>query len=317
MNQILSTSMPMENKKKDKKNKKNKKNRQPIAIGSILKFFGMVILIFGVFVIGIGGYAIYKNQIVQQQNVEPTIAIENKTDTLILLKVTHEKKIAKVEYAWNEEELKVIDGNNGQYVEQEINIPSGTNTLHVKVQDEEGKEKTFEKQYEIESNINFEVAGNKIKITCEAEKTISYMTYRWDEEEETRIEINDTKIEQEIEAIKGLHTLTVVTVDEDNSKDTKSQKINGVSKPELIIDVDEEVKHFVIKISDDEKLQRIEIRLNQDDSQKYLLNLEDKDLKELEYVLPIELQSGENIIEVKVYNSNNITNESGVRYVKQ
>lgn len=314
MNQILSTSMPMENKKKDKK---NKKSRQPIAIGSILKFFGMVILIFGVFIIGIGGYAIYKNQIVQQQNVEPTIAIENKTDTVILLKVTHEKKIAKVEYGWNEEDMEVIDGKNGQYIEQEINIPSGINTLHVKVQDEEGKEKIFEKQYEIESNINFEVAGNKIKITCEAEKTISYMTYKWDEEEETKIEINDTKIEQEIDAIKGLHTLTVVAVDEDNNKDTKSQKINGVSKPELIIDVDEEVKHFVIKTSDDEQLQRIEIRLNQDDSQKYLLNLEDKNLKELEYVLPIELQSGENIIEVKVYNSNNVTNESGVRYVKQ
>ena len=196
MNQILSTSMPMENKKKDKK---NKKSRQPIAIGSILKFFGMVILIFGVFIIGIGGYAIYKNQIVQQQNVEPTIAIENKTDTVILLKVTHEKKIAKVEYGWNEEDMEVIDGKNGQYIEQEINIPSGINTLHVKVQDEEGKEKIFEKQYEIESNINFEVAGNKIKITCEAEKTISYMTYKWDEEEETRIEINDTKIEQEME----------------------------------------------------------------------------------------------------------------------
>lgn len=311
MNQILSTSMPME------KNKKSKKNKKDIPMNSILKFFGMIILIFGVFIIGIGGYTIYKNQVVQQQNLEPTIAIENKTDTEILLKVTHEKKIAKVEYGWNDEDMVVIDGNNGQYVEQEISIPSGINTLHVKVQDEEGKEKTFEKQYEIESNINFEVVGNKIKITCQEERTIAYMTYKWDDEEEQRIEINDTKIDQEIDAIKGLHTLTVVTVDENNNKATKSQKINGVSKPELIIDVDEEAKHFVIKTSDDEQIQKIEIRLNQDDNQKYLLNLEDKNLKELEYVLPIELQNGENIIEVKVYNSNNVTNESGVRYVKQ
>ena len=311
MNPILSTSMPME------KNKKSKKNKKDIPMNSILKFFGMIILIFGVFIIGIGGYTIYKNQVVQQQNLEPTIAIENKTDTEILLKVTHEKKIAKVEYGWNDEDMVVIDGNNGQYVEQEISIPSGINTLHVKVQDEEGKEKTFEKQYEIESNINFEVAGNKIKITCQEERTIAYMTYKWDDEEEQRIEINDTKIDQEIDAIKGLHTLTVVTVDENNNKATKSQKINGVSKPELIIDVDEEAKHFVIKTSDDEQIQKIEIRLNQDDNQKYLLNLEDKNLKELEYVLPIELQNGENIIEVKVYNSNNVTNESGVRYVKQ
>lgn len=311
MNQILSTSMPME------ENKKNRNRRQAIETGSVLKFFGIVILIFGVFIIGIGGYTVCKNQIVKQQNVEPTIAIENKTDTSILLKVTHHKKILKVEYGWNDDELEVINGNNGQYVEQEINIPSGINTLHVKVQDEDGKEKNYEKQYEIASNINFEVSGNKIKIVCDSEETISYMTYKWDDGEETKVEINDTKIEEEIEAIKGLHTLTVVTVDENGKKDTKTQKINGVSKPELIIDVDQDIKHFVIKTSDDEKLQKIEIRLNQDDSQRYLLNLEDKDLKELEYVLPIELQSGENIIEVKVYNSNNVTCESGVRYVKQ
>lgn len=311
MNQILSTSMPMENKKK------NKGKKQPIAIGNILKFFGIVILVFGVFIIGTGAYSIYRNQSEQQQNLQPTIAIENKSDTIILLKVTHKKNIAKVEYGWNEEDKIVINGNNGQYLEQEIEVPSGTNTLYVNVQDEEGKEMAYEKQYEIESNINFEVAGNKIKITYNGEKTISYMTYKWDDEEEQKIEINDTSIEQEIEAIKGLHTLTVVAVDENNEKDTKSQKINGVSKPKLVIDIDDEIKHFVIKASDDELLTRIEIRLNQDDSEKYVLNIEENNLKELEYVLPMELQTGENLIEVKVYNSNNITEESGARYNKR
>ena len=59
------------------------------------------------------------------------------------------------------------------------------------------------------------------------------MTYRWNEEEETRIDINGTTIEQEIEAIKGMNSLTVEVVDEDNNIDTKVQKINGVSKPKL------------------------------------------------------------------------------------
>ena len=120
MNQILSTSMPMEN---NKKNTKNKKNRQPIAIGSILKFFGMVILIFGVFIIGIGGYTIYKNQIVQQQNLEPTIAIENKTDTVILLKVTHEKKIAKVEYGWTNGTSTPKDNFGDDHINTSKNLP--------------------------------------------------------------------------------------------------------------------------------------------------------------------------------------------------
>lgn len=311
MNQILSTSMPSNNKKV--------RNRKPVQIGSVLKVFAIALAIFGIFMLGTGAYAIYKNQTAEQeQNIEPTISIENKTDTTILLKVTHKKNIEKLEYGWNDEEKTVVNGNNGKYLEKEIKVPSGTNTLHVVVRDEDGKEMTYEKQYEIESNINIEVSGNKIKITYEGDTALSYMTYRWDEEEEKRIELNDEmEIEQEIEAIKGLHTLTVIVVDEDNNTDTKVQKINGVSKPKIVLDVDDQKEHFVIKASDDEKIEKVEFRLNQDDNQTYELNLGDENLKELNYRVPFELQNGENIIEVTVYNSNGVSEESGVRFIKQ
>ena len=311
MNQILSTSMPSNNKKV--------RNRKPVQIGSVLKVFAIALAIFGIFMLGTGAYAIYKNQTAEQeQNIEPTISIENKTDTTILLKVTHKKNIEKLEYGWNDEEKTVVNGNNGKYLEKEIKVPSGTNTLHVVVRDEDGKEMTYEKQYEIESNINIEVSGNKIKITYESDTALSYMTYRWDEEEEKRIELNDEmEIKQEIEAIKGLHTLTVIVVDEDNNTDTKVQKINGVSKPKIVLDVDDQKEHFVIKASDDEKIEKVEFRLNQDDNQTYELNLGDENLKELNYRVPFELQNGENIIEVTVYNSNGVSEESGVRFIKQ
>lgn len=307
MNQILSTSMPL--------NDKKSKSRKTIEINNILKFFGIAILIFGVFMIGTGVYAIYTNQSdKKEQNLEPTISIENKTDTSIILKVVHQKNIAKMEYGWNNDEKTVVNGNNGKYLEQEISVPSGNNTLHVVVQDEDGKEITYEKQYEVESNINFEVSGNKIKITYSGDRLISYMTYRWDEEEEKTVEINNTNVEEEIEALKGLHQLTVVVVDENNNTDKKVQKINGVSKPKLTLDVDSQREHFVIKASDDEKLTKIEFRL--DEEQDYVIDLEDKDFKELEYVVPIELKEGDNILEVKIYNSNGIYEESAVKFVK-
>lgn len=311
MNQILSTSMPTDNRKRNKKNR----NSNPVAIESILKFFGIAILIFGIFMAGTGTYAIYRNQSEQEEeNLEPIISIENKTDKSILLKVMHKKNIDKVEYGWNDEEKTVVNGNNGKYLEQEIDIPSGTNTLYVLVQDENGKQITYEKQYEVESNINFEVSGNKIKITYQSDTLVSYMTYRWDEQEEKTIEINDTSIDQEIEAIKGLHTLTVIVVDENNNTDTKVQKINGVSKPSVTINSDGE--HFIINASDDEKLSKIEFKLNQD-GQTYELNLEEMNLKELEYTLPMAMQTGDNVIEVTVYNANGITNYSAARYIKQ
>lgn len=309
MNQILSTSMPMDNKKK----KEKKVNTNPVAIKSILKFFAIAMLIFGIFTIGTGAYAVFKNQSEQQeQNLEPSISIEDKDEETILLKVVHKKNIAKLEYRWNDEESTVVNGNNGKYIEKQIKVPSGKNTLHVLVVDEDGKEIPYEKQYERESKINFEVSENKIKIIYEGDKKVSYMTYRWDEEEEKTIQINDTKIDQEIDAIKGLHTLTVIVVDEDNNTDTKVQKINGVSKPKITVAVDDAKQHFVIKASDDEKITTIVFRLNQDDNQYYTLNIADMNYNDIQYVLPMELQSGENTIEVTIKNASGVTEESGI-----
>ena len=309
MNQILSTSMPMDNKKK----KEKKVNTNPVAIKSILKFFAIAMLIFGIFTIGTGAYAVFKNQSEQQeQNLEPSISIEDKDEETILLKVVHKKNIAKLEYRWNDKESTVVNGNNGKYIEKQIKVPSGKNTLHVLVVDEDGKEIPYEKQYERESKINFEVSGNKIKITYEGDKKVSYMTYRWDEEEEKTIQINDTKIDQEIDAIKGLHALTVIVVDEDNNTDTKVQKINGVSKPKITVAVDDAKQHFVIKATDDEKITTIVFRLNQDDNQYYTLNIADMNYNDIQYVLPMELQSGENTIEVTIKNASGVTEESGI-----
>lgn len=309
MNQILSTSMPMDNKKQKNKNRTS----NPASISSILKFFAIAMLIFGIFTIGTGAYAVFKNQSEQQeQNLEPSISIEDKDEETILLKVVHKKNIAKLEYRWNDEESTVVNGNNGKYIEKQIKVPSGKNTLHVLVVDEDGKEIPYEKQYERESKINFEVSGNKIKITYEGDKKVSYMTYRWDEEEEKTIQINDTKIDQEIDAIKGLHTLTVIVVDEDNNTDTKVQKINGVSKPKITVAVDDAKQHFVIKASDDEKITTIVFRLNQDDNQYYTLNIADMNYNDIQYVLPMELQSGENTIEVTIKNASGVTEESGI-----
>lgn len=309
MNQILSTSMPTDNKKY--------KTPRQVNMNAVLKFFVLALIIFGAVCVGTGVYAFYKNQMeIKDKNVQPTISMENKTDSIILLKITHPKVIEKVEYGWNDEEKMVINGNSGQYVEKEITIPSGTNILHIIIYDEIGNVIPYEKQYELKSNINLEKSGNNIKIVYSGDKIINYMTYRWDDGEETKIEINETSFEQEIEAQKGLHTLTVIVVDEDNNTETKEQKINGVSKPKVEVDIDDTREHFVIFATDDVQLERIEIRLNEDDEQKYVLNLKDKNLKELEYPLPIELQMGENLIEVTIYNINDVATSTAARFVK-
>lgn len=311
MNQILSTNMPNNNGKKSRQN-------GPKNIKSIVIFFVAVLIIFAVVLIGMGAYTLLKKGETTTKTAEkPVITLENKTDTTVLLKVMHNTGIiSKVYYNWNDDDETTINGNDGKYVEQEIEIPSGNNTLYIRVVDGNGQEATYEKQYELESNINFEVSGNKIKITYDGDTTISYMTYRWDDEDEETIQINDKTINQEIDALKGLHTLTVIVVDENNKTDKKVQKINGVSKPTLTIDSNEDNTRFVIHVTDEEELSKIEIVLNDEQEKKYVINLANYHLKEFDYALPIELQDGENIIEVTVYNASDVTTVQKGRLVK-
>ena len=311
MNQILSTNMP---------NNSGKKRGQngPKDIKNIIVFFVVALIIFAIVLIGMGAYTLLKKgETTTKATEKPVITLENKTDTTVLLKVMHNTgTISKVYYNWNDDDETIINGNDGKYVEQEIEIPSGNNTLYIRVVDGNGQEATYEKQYELESNINFEVSGNKIKITYDGDTTISYMTYRWDDEDEETIQINDKTINQDIDALKGLHTLTVIVVDENNKTDKKVQKINGVSKPTLTIDSNEDNTRFVIHVTDKEELSKIEIVLNDEQEKKYVINLADYHLKEFDYVLPIELQNGENIIEVTVYNASDVTTVQKGRLVK-
>ena len=309
MNQILSVE---DTKKKNKKSKKQKmpRNSGPVAIESILKFFAIAILIFGIFMIGSGSYSMYTNSQEDTANVKPTIQVEE-SETEITLRVSHSRALSKVTYKWNNDEEVEIQASGKREVSQTIEIPTGENTLTIYAQDENGQETTYQKSYTLEGDITIDFAldGNNIKVTASGKNELSYMTYRWDEEEETRVDINNTQIEQSIEIPMGQHTLTVIVVDVNNTTETKEQEVKGVTKPNLEITTDGS-DNFIIKVSDDEGLKRLEFTVN--DTDKYKLELEGR--TELEYQWPIE--EGENILDVTVYNQSDVTETMRVRVNK-
>lgn len=309
MNQILSVE---DTKKKNKKSKKQKmpRNSGPVAIESILKFFAIAILIFGIFMIGSGSYSMYTNSQEETANVKPTIQVEE-SETEITLRVSHSRALSKVTYKWNNDEEVEIQASGKREVSQTIEIPTGENTLTIYAQDENGQETTYQKSYTLEGDITIDFAldGNNIKVTASGKNELSYMTYRWDEEEETRVDINNTQIEQSIEIPMGQHTLTVIVVDVNNTTETKEQEVKGVTKPNLEITTDGS-DNFIIKVSDNEGLKRLEFTVN--DTDKYKLELEGR--TELEYQWPIE--EGENILDVTVYNQSDATETMRVRVNK-
>ena len=167
MNQILATN-PEPKKQKSKRVGNGKSVSKDIA--SVTKFFAISLIVFGACVIGTGSYALYKgegkNTSINAMS-KPVISVENVEgdDTTILLKATSDIGIQTVVYQWNDGKKTTLTGNGGKYLEQKVQIPSGSNVLNITVIDSQNQESIYSKKYELNSNIKLEAVGNgKIKI---------------------------------------------------------------------------------------------------------------------------------------------------------
>lgn len=316
MNQILST-VPQ-----PKKGGKKKKNKASLNVSSdskkVTRVFAIILLLFGIFIIGSGSYALYKGESTENEQVatlnKPVISVESvdETGSTILLKVTSEIGIDKVVYQWNDSNTTTLSANGSKYFEQKIQVPNGTNNLNINVTDTQGQEGTYSKKYELNSNVVLEATDEgKIRITYEGTEEISYLTYRWDDQEEQRIDINDTTIDTQIDTLSGKHTLTVIVVDVNNNTETKVQQINGVSIPVIDISFNSDYTSYVIKLTDEIELKEVIVTLDEDESKKYGQKLSGK-----EFQFEIPLKEGDNKMKVEVYNSDDQKAQRMVKFTK-
>ncbi len=296
MNQILATSEATSKKKRS----------GPADIKTIVKVFAIVMIVFGVFMIGTGSYAMYKdNESKNSEVTKPTITETQKDEKTVLVSVAHDKAIDRIEYKWNDGEVETVTGNGRKNIEIEVEIPGGTNTLNVRAIDINGQEISTDIDYTAEDIINLAVSGSKLKITAENETEISYMTYRWDDEEEQRIDINSTTVDQEIDIPMGEHNLTVILVDVNNETITKEQKVKGVTKPVIEIGADEAKENYLVTITDETGLDRVEVTLR---GESKTVTVEDN-ATEVKYRFPL-IENDENILEITAYNVDGIASDT-------
>ncbi len=300
MNQILSTG---ENNRKIKKEKKyNNPNKSELS--TVIKVFAIILIIFSIFMIGSGAYALYKNDTNKKEeklDIKPTISVENieGENNTIILKVASKLGIENVTYNWNDEKEVTLNGNGGEYLEQKIKVPNGTNNFNIKALDTKGNETEFKKQYVVNSNINLEATENgKINIKYKGDTEVAYLTYRWDDGEEKKVEIKDLEFEYEIDVIAGRHTLTIVVVDINNNTETKVQETSGISIPEIEIALNENKTGYAIKVKDSIELKEIVITLDEDENKRFGQKLSGKEFK-----IELPFKKGENKIKVEVTNS--------------
>ena len=304
MNQILATSKPAA-----KKNN-TKRSGEPADIKTIVRVFAVAMLVFGVFMIGTGSYAIYKDNEASNSEITKPVITEtlNEDSTAVVLTVTHDKTIDRIEYSWDNGEVQTITGNGRRYIEQEIEIPGGTSTLNVKAIDTQGQEISTQREFTSANSASLELTisdNSKLKITAESETEIAYLTYRWDEEEEQTIDIHSTTVDQEVDVPRGTHNVTVVLVDVNNETTTEEKTVIGTTKPAINVEKDDTGEYYLITITDETGLEKVDLSIR---GEQRTITVENGE-KELKYKIKIN-DNDENRLIITAYNVDGIASDT-------
>lgn len=255
------------------------KNSGGGASGSdkIVRIFALILIIFALCFIAVGGYGfVKKNKNVTDVDAptqtEAKIEVEV-SDTTATIKVSHDKAIEKVIYSWDNDKEIVDKGNGTSQKEIEIPLPAGEHTLTIKVVDVDGFETSYKKSITSENGtdiVNPEIKivvtdDKKLKITATDETEIAYVTYKWNDDEEIVVDERDEekkKIEFEIEILKGNNDLTVIAVDANNRTTTENKSFSGVTKPEVKITVASDKKSIHVDCFHEKGLKKVILNSN-------------------------------------------------------
>lgn len=282
------------------------KNNGPVAVKSVIKFFAIIIIIFGIILIGEGTYSMYKGIVANSGNNIPTVYMNRVNDTVVI-KAENNIEIAKLIYSWNKGEETVLLPNN-KAVEEVVLLPNENSILNVTIVDIKGKETKFMQQWNIEGidikkpemEIATDDSSRKITIIARDETQIDYLIYKWNNEAETRVngtERNKLEIQKTIDMKLGENKLTVTAVDKNGNTSTLEKTIIISSKPTIAVKQSNSKIHIVI--NDEVSIKTVSININ---GQVYAGEYEAK--KQLKLNVP--LKQGNNTVSITV------TNESGL-----
>lgn len=316
MNQILSMQQSQMSSSNGPKQKKPKKEKQinygrpsnKANIVSISRVFCVLIILFGLVLIGDATYGIVSSKPTLKDTINVTA---NAIGSDVTIKAVGSMPIQRLTYKWGQGEEIVIQGNGTVELEAVTQIPRGNNILNMTVIDYYGNKAEFQKQYINEQDdsskpsIEISVSGNMLNIIATDETEMSYLTYSWNNETPTRVNIDSNETDKRelrtsIEVQRGENTLDIVAVDVDGNTATRTENIKGANKPTFEVSADG--TNLIINAKDDEGINKIEITVDGAVSET-----EPDNLKELQATLPIT--PGDHTVTIKVTNVNGLSTE--------
>lgn len=303
MNQILMT---------EKKKQKKAKSSGPLEVKGIVRFFAIVIIMFGVVLIGEGSYAMYREAEDKNPANMPIVTISRLNDKAIL-HVEHNTEISKISYSWDDGETTVLP-EGSITAQEEILLPNQNSILNITIEDMDGRQVKYQKQYNLEGmditkptvEVNASDGNDKMTIIAADETEISYLSYQWEGEEKVVIEATtqgQTEIVQEVELTPGTRKINIIAEDiNGNVEQIEKEIVTTTSEPQM--QVKQNGNKITIEASDEDGIKDITVNLN---GKKYAAK--DLNLKYVE-VGPVELQEGNNTIQVEVTNVSGYTKKA-------
>lgn len=249
------------------------KSNGPAPLKSILRTFSISLIALGVIFIGKSSYALYQDNVLNKEvvdNTVPVISFEQEENNAIVT-ITHNKGISRVKYHWNDETDTVVKGNSEKtFILDTISIPTGINTLYITAIDENEKfsESSYVYAYD---GISIELSvidSSYIKITASDLSGLSYITYKWNSDEEITAYAdseNNTIIEQTTQIPTGLNTLSITAVNTENKTLTKTQDVKGVHPP--VIEFYIKDGYLIVHVTDEEGIDKIVQQINVEEEQ--------------------------------------------------
>lgn len=303
MNQILFT------------NNTNNKNYDKIDIKKICIIFAIAIILIAIIIIAV---KIYDINAKKKKYVMPEVEIEKLQDSEkeATIKAKCSDGIEYIVYTWNEEEENRVNLNGSTAFERIIDIPNNEmNNLKIEVVSVNGVKKSDTKIFEnttvgkkprIDS---LTVTGKKLSIQASDDDGIKYLAYKWENEDEIRIEASEEDnqaMTAEIDIKRGTYKLQITVVNIYDNEETISKLITGVNEPEIsVMKYDNVIR---ISATHDMGFKQITYTINDN---TYVYNEEyskyEKDKTTVEFEFP--LQEGENIIIVNAYSLEKLSEE--------
>lgn len=247
----------------------NEKNRMK----SIMLFFAITIIIFGLIMVSMGGYRMATAKIEKEEAIEaatvPKVKLYEENNKL-KISIEHIREIKDIIYSWNNGEdiqLSVFSENFNGSLEEEIDIPGGTNTVNVKVIDVKGKMSTASGEFTYKGTyMDLSVIDNKsLKIIVTDMVGLQGVTYQWNSGEVKTAypqEENQQVVEIVSDIPNGLNTIKVRAVNRANAVENKEMQVKGVTKPTMKINYNSDRTMLTLKLNDEQGIESYSYKLS-------------------------------------------------------